>query len=122
MPDTTRECHVELCHVDDVGDGKSLGLDPLEQGRDSLFIVRRGDLLRAYRNVCPHQGSTLPWRKNEFLNSDGTKVVCHAHGAEFDIDSGRCTRGAALGLSLDAIAIRVTADGVVRAALSSIRP
>lgn len=112
---------VELCHVHDVADGESLGLDPFGEGRDALFIVRRGHRVRVYRNACPHQGSTLPWRKNEFLKGDGTKIVCHAHGAEFDIASGRCTLGPALGLSLDAVEIEIGRDGMIRAERSAIR-
>ena len=107
------ESEIKLCHVDDVADGTSLGLDPLKTGRDSHFIVRRGDMIRVYRNVCPHQGSPMAWRKDEYLNGDRSRIACHAHGAEFDIESGKCTRGAALGLCLDAVDVEIRTDGVV---------
>lgn len=116
-----RDGHIELCHVDDVEDGESLGVDPLGEGRDSLFVVRRGGRVHVYHNLCPHQGSTLPWRKNEFLNGDGSRIVCHAHGAQFDIETGRCTLGAALGQSLAKVDISIGRDGIVRAREPDVR-
>lgn len=104
---------VALCHLDDLEDGAARGFDPFDEGRDAVFIVRRGESLRAYRNTCPHQGASLPWRTHAYLNADGSRIVCSAHGAQFDIDSGRCLIGPALGQSLDAASVAVDHDGNV---------
>jgi nitrite reductase/ring-hydroxylating ferredoxin subunit len=106
---------IRLCSIKELKDGKSRGLDPLGEGRDSVFVVRQGDDVRAYLNVCPHQGARLAWRKDEYLNRDGTKIVCYAHGAQFDIETGACTLGPALGQSLQRIAVTIGTDGMIRA-------
>lgn len=85
----------------------------MNEGRDALFVVRRGNDLRAYRNRCPHQGASLPWRRHAYLDKDGSHIVCSAHGAKFDIDSGRCVLGPALGQSLDTVHLSTDDDGIV---------
>lgn len=106
-----------LCPIDDLPDGTARGFDPFGEGRDLLFIVRRGDSIRAYRNVCPHQGAALPWRKNAYLDADGSHIVCSAHGARFDIDSGRCVLGPALGQALRAVDLRISVDDMIQVRL-----
>jgi nitrite reductase/ring-hydroxylating ferredoxin subunit len=115
------ESEIKLCNVSDVADGASLGLDPLKTGRDSHFVVRQGDMIRVYRNFCPHQGSPMAWRKDEYLNGDRSRIACHAHGAEFDIRTGQCVQGAALGLSLDPVDVEIRADGWIVAETRDIR-
>ncbi|MGN6650505.1 Rieske (2Fe-2S) protein [Trinickia sp.] len=103
---------IRLAHVDDLCDPGARGFGPEGTGRDTLFVVRRGTELRAYRNACPHFGDTpMAWRKDAYLNGDGTRIVCHAHGAQFDIASGECLLGPCLGQRLTPVAIEVTSDG-----------
>jgi len=92
----------------DFPDGTARGFDARNDGEDPLFVVRLGQLFYAYRDRCPHQGARLPWRRNAYLNRDATRIVCHAHGAEFDIASGACLRGPCLGQSLEAVGLEVT--------------
>ena len=108
---------VELCRLDEIPDRTAKGFDPFTEGRDAVFVLRWGDRLKAYRNRCPHQGASLPWRKNAYLNADRTRIVCHAHGAQFDIDTGECVLGPALGRSLEPVEISVTGAGAVPALL-----
>ena len=108
---------VDLCDLREVPDEASRGFDLQGSGRDTVFVVRRGGTLNAYLNVCPHQGSSLPWQKNAYLSADKSRIVCSAHGAEFDIETGRCTRGAALGRSLEPVEVVVTKAGKVAARL-----
>ena len=112
-------CHwLDLCPLGELPDGAARGFDPFGEGNDALFIVRRGDRLNAYRNRCPHQGASLPWQRTAYLSADGTEIVCSAHGARFDIDSGECTLGPALGRSLERVVVSVAEEGMVRARLS----
>ena len=108
---------VTLCHLDELPDGDARGFDPFNHGRDLFFIVRRGQSVKGYVNRCPHQDASLPWRKNEYLNSDRSRIVCSAHGAQFDLDSGRCTLGPALGRSLVPVTISTAANGELQATL-----
>lgn len=110
---------VDLCEFDDLVDGEARGFDPDSQGRDQIFVVRCGDSLKAYKNECPHQGASLPWRKQAYLNRDRTHIVCSAHGAIFEIDSGKCVIGAALGQSLQPVVVSVNAAGTVQALLQA---
>jgi nitrite reductase/ring-hydroxylating ferredoxin subunit len=47
----------------------------------------------AFRNVCPHLGLALDCHSNAFTDADEGQFECDAHGARFEIDSGRCTDG-----------------------------
>jgi nitrite reductase/ring-hydroxylating ferredoxin subunit len=103
---------IRLANVGDLPDPGARGFDPEEVGRDTLFVVRRGAELRAYRDACPHFGDTpMAWRKDAYLNGEGTRIVCHAHGAQFDIASGECLLGPCLGQRLAPVEIEVTSDG-----------
>ncbi len=78
-----------------------------------MFIVRRGEALHAWRNACPHYDrARMAWKKDEFLTSDRSQIVCGAHGALFDIDTGDCTQGPCLGQRLSPVAVRVEAGAV----------
>ena len=108
---------VRLCNIHEIADGAARGFDPFGKRRDALVLIRQGSSIKAYKNLCPHQGASLPWRKDAYLSGDGTRIVCSAHGAQFDIQTGECLLGAALGHSLEAIDIVVGDDGTVRALL-----
>jgi nitrite reductase/ring-hydroxylating ferredoxin subunit len=102
---------LRLCRRDDLTDGDSRGFDPQGAGYDTLFAVRRGDDVRVYRDVCPHQGSQMAWRRHAYLNAARDRIVCHAHGAQFEIDSGVCVLGPCLGQSLTPVPHRIDAEG-----------
>ena len=103
-----------LCRLDEIEDGGSKGLWPDTRGRALVFAVRQGDRVRAFINVCPHYGRTrLGWKKDEFLNAGGDKIICSAHGALFEVDDGKCTLGPCLGQSLEKLATIVQGGNVV---------
>jgi nitrite reductase/ring-hydroxylating ferredoxin subunit len=102
-----------ICAVADLPDGMSRGFDPLHEGRDTMFIVRQGDRLYAYRNKCPHYDQArMAWRKDEFLTHDRTRIMCSAHGALFDIPSGSCEVGPCMGRALEPVPLAIC-DGQV---------
>lgn len=80
------------------------------EGRDTIFAVRRGGL-HAWRDACPHwPGTPMAWRKDAYLNGDGSRIVCHAHGAQFDIETGLCSLGPCVGESLEPVRVEAV-DG-----------
>lgn len=89
-----------LCRLDELPVRAARGFDPHREGADTIFVLRRGDGLRAFLNRCPHQGVALEYRKDGFLTHDGEQIMCYAHGALFDPDNGQCLYGACLGQSL----------------------
>ncbi len=105
---------IRLCHLDDLADGDAKGFDPYQQGHDSIFVIRQGKQLYGYRNACPHrgyEGTSMAWRKDRFLNKAGSRIVCGAHGAQFDIQSGECLMGPCPGQSLETVSLLLTPQG-----------
>ncbi|MCO5163786.1 MAG: Rieske 2Fe-2S domain-containing protein [Mesorhizobium sp.] len=108
-----REVTAPLCRLEDLAEGKSRGFDPLGEGRDTMFVIRRGGRLYAWRNHCPHYDrARMAWKKDEFLDPTGSRIMCFAHGALFEIDSGECTLGPCLGQHLTAVPVEIR-DGQV---------
>lgn len=103
-----------LCRLDEIAEGEARGFDPGGGPRDTMFVVRRGERVTAWRDACPHvDGAPLAWRKNAYLSADGRNIVCYGHGAVFDIETGLCTRGPCVGLSLTPVALQRDADGAL---------
>ena len=93
-----------LCRLDQLTDGKSSGFDPFGTGRDTHFVVLKHGTPYGYLNACPHyDGARMAWRKNEFLNGDGSRIMCGAHGALFRIEDGVCEVGPCEGLALSPV-------------------
>ena len=106
-----------LCRAGEVPDGTSRGFDPWHDGRDTVFVVRQGEALFGYRDACPHvDGAPMAWRKDGYLNGDGSRIVCHGHGALFDIATGVCVLGPCLGAALTPVPIHCSATGDVHLA------
>ncbi|WP_019645469.1 Rieske (2Fe-2S) protein [Novispirillum itersonii] len=80
--------------------------------RSGIFVVRQGDLIRAYVNSCPHQRVPLNWKPDTFLTPELDAIQCSLHRALFRIEDGFCTAGPCAGRSLTAVAVRVEA-GIV---------
>ena len=97
-----------ICALAELPDGMSRGFDPLGEGKDTMFIVRRGAAIFGWRNACPHYDhARMAWKKDEFLNSARDRIVCGAHGAEFEIERGACTLGPCLGQRLTSVPLRI---------------
>ena len=105
---------VVLCRVDEIGEGVARGFVIGEgAGRRDLILVRRGGVLRAYLNSCPHQGTPLETFPDRFLNEDGSLFVCSTHGARFRVEDGYCVSGPCEGKALQALACSVVDGNVV---------
>ena len=106
---------VFVCRAEDIGEGEARAFPGRDGSRAKLILVRRQGVLRGYWDACPHYGDTpMAWRTNEYLNAERNRIVCASHGAEFEIETGLCLRGAALGKSLSAAPIEINAAGEVR--------
>jgi nitrite reductase/ring-hydroxylating ferredoxin subunit len=105
-----------LCRLADLEATGSLGLTvDLGRGPEEIFVVRRGEVVRAYRNSCPHTGGPLEWLDDMFLDDEGEHIVCATHGALFRIEDGRCFAGPCKRQSLAAVPVRLEGDAVVLA-------
>lgn len=104
---------IKLCALNDIEPGSSRGFDMDGNGRDNFFVVRQGDQIYAWRNACPHlgyEGSSMPWKKNAYLNKR-SQIMCSAHGALFEIESGVCVSGPCPGKQLTKENVQVGDDG-----------
>lgn len=77
------------------------------------FVVRSGDSVFAYANVCPHARHPLDMLPDEFLAQDGGVIRCASHGALFTPDTGECIAGPCVGARLMSLALRLNEDGTV---------
>ena len=111
MPESLR--HV-ICPLADIPDPGALGFSPPgARFPDEWFLVRSGDSLHAYHNVCPHAGNFLNWKADAFLTQDKTLIMCSAHGALFDPTTGVCVAGPCPGRTLQRLPIAVEEEMVV---------
>lgn len=109
---------ITLGRIDDIPDGEACGFDPARTGRDTLFVVRQGDALYGWLDRCPHEVVTpLPYQRHKYLNASRTRIVCFAHGAQFDIASGQCLLGPCCGESLTKVPLTITDGGELLATL-----
>ncbi len=101
----------------DRGSAKSIRLSRVGESGEArpfpiVIIHTNDDAFVGYVNTCPHEGKWLNIGSGEFFNSDQTFLKCGRHGAEFEIDTGVCVKGACEGKSLEPIALAVV-DGEV---------
>lgn len=102
-----------LCRLDELFEGDSRGFDPEGRGQASVFAVCHGGAVRVYTDNCPHHGTPMAWRRDAYLNAAGDRIVCAAHGAQFEIDTGLCVLGPCLGDRLQSVPWRVEGGELV---------
>ena len=102
-----------LCRLDEIPDGEGKGF-AIEQDDKTLdiFVLRLGDRVVGYHNLCPHVATPLNWVDGSFLTLDGDYILCDTHGAEFEIEDGRCVSGPCIGDRLTPIELDLR-DGEV---------
>ena len=102
-----------ICPLHELADPGSRGFT-LGRGEWPLkgFVVRKGDVVRAYVNHCPHAGYPLNWNPDQFLAPESSVIRCVMHGALFEIETGDCILGPCAGQALQPLAIHVR-DGYV---------
>lgn len=97
----------------DLPDGAPVEVEAeIDGASESLVLLRAGDAVRAWLNVCPHAGRRLDWAPGRFLLSPDGHLVCAAHGASFELDGGVCVAGPCRGDALRAVPVRVEGDAV----------
>lgn len=97
-----------LCRVADIEDPGARGFTlPETTGDREIFVVRTGGKVQAYVNSCPHIGTPLEFRPDQFLTRDRTEILCSTHGARFEIASGACIAGPCRGQSLKRVPVTV---------------
>ncbi len=92
--------------LDDLPDGQARGFNAAGSRQHTLFVVRKGESVYGYLDACPHHGDTpMAWREHAYLNANASRIVCSAHGAQFDVATGVCTLGPCLGQKLTPVPV-----------------
>lgn len=104
-----------LCRLVDIPDGQGRGfeLEDDDGGLRGIFLVRQGDSVVGYANVCPHAGTPLDTRPDTFIAPDAPVIQCATHGARFAIADGRCLSGPCAGRGLAPEPVGVDSRGRV---------
>lgn len=104
-----------LLRLADLGETEARAVD-FRQGEAlfSLVVVRRGDLVVAYENDCPHARQPMERPDGRVVMLERKYLVCSAHGASFRIEDGACAGGPAKG-GLTPFPVE-TRDGAIYAA------
>lgn len=76
-----------------------------------IILINQGDTISAWLNICPHQGRPLNYAPDKFLLTPEGHLMCAAHGATFDTQSGECINGPCKGATLTAVPIDTDAQG-----------
>lgn len=109
----TRE-RVIAAGVELVDGGKGVRFAVESGGRELPgFVIRHRGRLHAYLNVCAHQELQLDWLPGQFFDAEGELLVCAAHGALYEPDTGRCVGGPCGGSGLVKLGVREREDGAV---------
>lgn len=81
-----------------------VGVTRIDAGNLSVLLVRRGEDVHAYRNVCP--GTPLPLDMGQGVAWEEGVIVCPWHGCRFDLHSGRRLDRAGRSLEVVPVAVR----------------
>ncbi len=63
------------------------------EGAQRIFLLRRGDTVHGYFNLCPHAYVNLDSMPGDLLSADRAHLECSFHGALFRFDDGLCVAG-----------------------------
>ncbi len=109
-----------VLRMDDLEDPGSAALrGGTDAGAVEVMVIRRGDRLDAYVNVCPHVALPLDFRPGRFLNVGRTHILCANHGALFRIDDGVCIAGPCVHARLRRAFLTVADSGIRLAGVES---
>jgi nitrite reductase/ring-hydroxylating ferredoxin subunit len=97
-----------LCSIEDIEGGSAKELS-FRAGTNiyDIFIQRQGNDVFAYVNCCPHTGMPLNMEQGQFMEKSGRYLMCHSHGALFQLSDGLCVAGPCNGASLQSVDIQI---------------
>ena len=107
-----------VCSMSDIPSQKARGFHLMRIEDDGtkrpwpIVVVRWGKQVFGYVNKCPHDGVNLDWERNQFLDSNGIRLMCGKHGALFELGTGICVDGPCKGRSLTPVALTVMEDDI----------
>lgn len=106
---------VRVPGVDSLAHGEALKFPYVRGGEmEEGFVLRVGDELVAYRNLCAHWTVDLDMGEGQFWSERLGRIHCQTHGAAYDPHTGVCDAGPCVGGQLEKFTVRRDgADAVV---------
>lgn len=107
-----------ICSLNDIPSRRAQGFQLMVVAEDGsarpwpIIVVRWGRQVFGYLNRCPHNGVHLDWERNQFLDPNGTRLMCGKHGSLFELGSGLCVDGPCKGQGLTPVALSVIDDDI----------
>lgn len=107
-----------ICSLNDIPSRRAQGFQLMVVAEDGsarpwpIIVVRWGRQVFGYLNRCPHDGVHLDWERNQFLDPNGTRLMCGKHGSLFELGSGLCVDGPCKGQGLTPVALSVMDDDI----------
>jgi nitrite reductase/ring-hydroxylating ferredoxin subunit len=103
-----------LCVLDEILDGGAKEFS-YRSGTNvhDIFVQRQGAGVFAYVNICPHAGTPLNMDDDTFMEKTGRYLMCHTHGALFQLEDGLCVAGPCNGARLQAVDITVANGNII---------
>ena len=99
---------LRLCRLDEVVDGAARLCEARDEESSvvhKILVIREGETVRGFRNVCPHFGVPLAQRQEHLIHEPGVSLTCNTHYARFRWSDGYCIRGECMGESLQAVTL-----------------
>ncbi len=99
--------------ADEIGDQGKLFTYPDGPFEESGILVRAGERVLAWKNLCRHLSVRLDRdRPGALMDPEGQHLVCQQHGAVFRAADGLCLEGPCAGSHLKTLTVRVIDGGV----------
>jgi nitrite reductase/ring-hydroxylating ferredoxin subunit len=83
-----------------------------DSGLVSIMVQFKNKEYIAFYNACPHQNRRMDYATDSFLTSQSGTIICPAHGAEFNPDTGFCINGPCRGQSLSTVHIQTNEESI----------
>lgn len=103
-----------LCDIADIEDGSAKEFS-YRSGTDfhDIFIQRKENEIYAFVNMCPHAGTPLNMEEGLFMERTGTYLMCHTHGALFQLNDGLCVAGPCNGDRLQSVDVKLVNGKII---------
>lgn len=107
-----------VCRMSDIPSRQARGFQLVRVDADGMqrpfpiIVVRWGKQVFGYVNKCPHDGVNLDWEHNQFLDPNGSRLMCGKHGSLFELGTGICVDGPCKGRGLAAVDLTILDDDI----------
>lgn len=91
-----------IAYVAELSEIQAKGIS-FDNRNDQIFVTYHQKQVRVWLNDCPHHHRPLEFKKDQFLATSGSHIVCYAHSAHFDKLDGLCFAGPCQGQYLTRI-------------------